>query len=287
MKTLIATLLISFGSLAQSYTEKYDSLNQRYEYFNNQGTMVGYKYYDGLNQAWVYKDLSEKPKSTYIDPINNELIQQVLSSKDRKYESNVQKIQNAISDINSKILTLSEDEETKNIIRTKFNDVVNGLNSKNRDYSNNNTANQIVQYLYEMANTITKQTTFKKSYFKDNEIVSFMQYHGGYDIPIIKEYVMKNNLWVLTKTDKGNNQFYYDGDVIYFKRGETLWKNRPIKFRNNNPLLKGNWFDSPYGEVFITDDFKICTLIDVDANNKPVKKYEFPIGNYSQFIKPN
>lgn len=160
MKTLILFLLFTCITNAQSYTEKYNSFQNRYEYFNSNGTLVGYKYYDSFNQQWVYKDLNEKPKSTYVNPINTELLNKVMAKKQNSIDNNVQKIQNIVDDIYYKIQKLDLDKDVKKTINNRFeSETLKFINSKKYNYSSNSITNQIINYLYSEINKIIKEET--------------------------------------------------------------------------------------------------------------------------------
>ena len=63
MKNLIFLfVLVFFGlnSYCQTMTEKYNSYSGRYEYFNSNGTMVGYKVWDSYASAWKYYDVKQQ-----------------------------------------------------------------------------------------------------------------------------------------------------------------------------------------------------------------------------------
>src|SRR5690606_21028781 len=60
---LLFFLCISSGMVSQNYTEKYNDLQQRYEYFGSDGRMVGYKKYNSLSEQWEYTDLTSSNNS--------------------------------------------------------------------------------------------------------------------------------------------------------------------------------------------------------------------------------
>lgn len=160
MKKLFVLLLLCLSNLifAQSYTQKYNDLYNRYDYFNDSGKLVGYKYYDDLNRAWKYKDLTEQPKSTYINPINSDLVNRALSSKQNAYDNNVQRVQNVIDEIKSDILKMSADNDTKRKIHSKFvNQTLKAINSKNLDYSSNSITSQVIKFLYSDYQRIVRE----------------------------------------------------------------------------------------------------------------------------------
>lgn len=157
----ILLLLFAFNSYGQSYTEKYNALYNRYEYFNNQGRMIGYKFYDSLYKVWKYKELSESPQDSYISPVNTFLINNVLASKQNRLDENVKKVQNSIDEIISGISQIEASKTTQDAILFKFGKTVKAIEYKNYDYSDNNLTRQVINYLYGEANTIIKIETSK------------------------------------------------------------------------------------------------------------------------------
>ncbi len=154
---LFFAVSLSLSIQAQSYTEKWNDLYNRYEYFNNQGRMIGYKYYDDLYRVWKYKDLSDSPNSSYIDPINTKLVNRALASKDTRYSVNVQKIQNAITTIFESNKSTS-DHGLRTAIDNRYqNEIVKVINSKNYDYSSSSITNQVLNYIYKTANRINEE----------------------------------------------------------------------------------------------------------------------------------
>ncbi|RTY89643.1 hypothetical protein [Flavobacterium sp. GT3R68] len=302
MKHLFLFLLIGSINLisAQSYSEKYNDLYKRYEYFNNQGIMIGYKYYDSLNEVWKYKDLSQSEQSTYINPIDINLLEKALSSKQNRYDTNVQRVQNAITDIQSKIWSLSFSDNTKTTINARFkNETLHYINSKKFDYSSNSMTNQVVNYLYSEVKTIENEESStatpknenlyevpKKNVPEKNEALDFLKYRGGYKISQVSEYSFENKNWVLTQTDVGQNLFYYAGNYLYFKRGNNSWLDRKLDFKVYNSYTQTYYYNTPYGDVVISEDFKVVTLYDGNINNCS-KKYEFIIEAFDKNIYPN
>ena len=62
---LFLFLVITNLSNAQSVTQKYNSLYNRYEYFDETGNMIGYKTYNSLLKQWeFYSSTDSKRKTT-------------------------------------------------------------------------------------------------------------------------------------------------------------------------------------------------------------------------------
>ena len=92
-KILLIFLVISISqiSYSQSVVEKYNSLYNRYEYFDSSGNMIGYKTYNSLYNQWEYYDVKGKRRETdfgkYVPPVNLELVARVLAQKQARYDN--------------------------------------------------------------------------------------------------------------------------------------------------------------------------------------------------------
>lgn len=167
---LILFLFFSFTSLAQTYTKKYNSINGRYEYFNSNGSMVGYEKYNSISNSWEYYTVNNdnnpynrKPIETppVQSNVNLDLIDKVMSQKQSNYDNNVQTIQNTINTLSNKISNLNISSELKESIHDDFDRVLNVLNTNRYDYSNNSTTNDIVNWLYSEYNRIIRKANEK------------------------------------------------------------------------------------------------------------------------------
>lgn len=68
---LVTFLLISLNIFSQTSTEKWSSLNNRYEYFDSSGYMTGYKEYNSLMGTWDYYSEKQRPRQNQYNPIVN------------------------------------------------------------------------------------------------------------------------------------------------------------------------------------------------------------------------
>ena len=100
----ILCLVLAFNSYSQTRTKKYNSLQKRYEYFEN-GKMVGYEKYNSLREQWEYYSTeSSQSSNNYGEPqsmFNAELASKVLAKRQRDYD-------NRKSTIDKNIARLSE-----------------------------------------------------------------------------------------------------------------------------------------------------------------------------------
>lgn len=282
---------------SQSATSKYNSIYNRYEYFDSNGTMTGYKTYNSVSQQWEYYEI---PKTNTQNRYNE--VQQVdtdyriksLQYAENKSSRNYKKVEDEIKSFISSIDEKIADIELRKACHSNFKQCVDELNNKKVDFSSDVMTNNAINYLFSCWKSSIENAREKidneRTEREKNTVLEFMKYNGGYKVPIIKEYVLENGQYKLIKTETSNdNYFYYDGNVIYFKRGiSSLWLNRELTFKMFNSYLNVYSYSSIYGSVFIDKDFKILTLVDdvQNGNNVTIKKYEYLIGDYDKNIKP-
>jgi len=116
---LIILLLLSVACYAQTYTEKYNTYNNRYEYFNSNNQMIGYKTYNSYTKTWEYYDT---PQTTAVQSsVNVKLTQEVMAAKQARYDYNHKRINDAIAE--ARAITDGADipPAQKQIIRDRFN----------------------------------------------------------------------------------------------------------------------------------------------------------------------
>ncbi len=161
---LLFFLCISSVMVSQNYTEKYNDLYNRYEYFGSDGQMVGYKQYNTVSQQWEYTDLKAsnsnqsgryivhdygKPQSTF----NTDLAIQALTYKQGRYQVNSEKVlakaRGLIDDLDA-YKDLEKREKAKEFLSSRFNKYFERNN--HADYSSNYVINQINNHLILMYN---------------------------------------------------------------------------------------------------------------------------------------
>lgn len=76
---------------SQAVVQKYNSLLNRYEFFNEYGDMLAYKTYNSLLNQWEIYSINQKNQKTdnekYIQPINLELLASVMAQKQARYDN--------------------------------------------------------------------------------------------------------------------------------------------------------------------------------------------------------
>lgn len=284
---LVAFSIVSMDCVSQSYTERYNDLYHRYEYFDNQNKLIGYKYYDQLYNVWKYKDLVRTENTNnYISPINFTLIEKTLAAKQARYDYNVNRIKTAISDITLKTQQMNTRSNIHAAINSRFTESINSINKINRlDYSNNASTNQIIDYLYSQINIIIKEE-IERAEPKKSETPNLSKYIGGYQIPLVSEFVLTNEAWTRTKIDNSKSFFYFDSGEISFKRGGSKWLYRDMIFDKYVESERAYAYQSRWGYIFIKEDFTEIILYDHDEKGAATNKYVFTIGNPDKNIIP-
>lgn len=123
---IFSFLMLGILCFSQSVTKKYNTLNQRYEYFNSNGSMIGYEKYNSLYKRWEYFDIQQNSQSNstpnrqpyqYRDPGKVDLGIDILNSQSGNNQNNAQVI---INDIVSQIKSMDISEERKTQILNAF-----------------------------------------------------------------------------------------------------------------------------------------------------------------------
>ncbi|RZK26880.1 MAG: hypothetical protein EOO43_01445, partial [Flavobacterium sp.] len=288
MKTIafITVMLFSLTCYAQTMTEKYNSLMNRYEYFNAQGQMVGYKSYDSLMKQWNYYEVTQpkQPQNTYVEPINLDYVNKALSTKQAKLDANVAKIDNAVNDIGTKIQNLEIDSDIKEIVMYTFQNALKTINSRKLDYSNNNTTREVLNYLYKQVNdeialqvknkqelattaktnvsfqtantTSSKAAEQKVDEERQQAMAAMSKFYGGYTTALVTEEVYNYNtkLYDIISEDKTTTKFFFEDSHLYFLRS-----------RNNQWLSSAwVWFITEPKFYILFDSYSQLIAVDKD-----------------------
>ena len=152
MKNLLILILCILCQklVAQQSTEKWNDLYNRYEYYNSQNYMTGYKQWNSLRGQWEYFSTENsisgyKAGNTFKDE-NFALLERTMNRKQNQYDYNKKRIQNKIDELKYKL----DELDPTGVKRAVFNDIyVQELNSTRPDVSNNDKAQSIINWLYE------------------------------------------------------------------------------------------------------------------------------------------
>lgn len=249
--------------------------------------MIGYKVYNSLNQRWETY-INETPKvQEYPSQFNYNLALKVLNKKESSYNNNSARIDNFISNSRTQLENSSLDKTLIQTIKNRFNaEYMSVYNSKGYDLSSNSLTDNIINWLRDGLDNITRAETTNfnnQSNLLRRGVPAFTGNYGGFTIPLIEEYVYSDKKWNLIKSEKNNGFIYYDGNIIYSKRGNENWIFRQLDYKSFDKALKVYWYNSPYGETTISEYFTTITFY--NSTIEKDKKYIYTIGNMDKSIK--
>ncbi|MDR6458969.1 hypothetical protein J2786_002076 [Chryseobacterium vietnamense] len=173
MKKLIFSVCILLGQLcfSQTATKKFNSFQNRYEYFDSNGNMTGYEKYNSFSKQWEYYTTNNTSQSRqptqYREPAKLDIsaLGNAMTTKQNNYNYNVQQLQNAVNTISDQINNLDLSYEQRKLIYDTFQqNCVNEINRTRINYSLANETNRVIQWLYDSLNTIIKNTTSTSNY---------------------------------------------------------------------------------------------------------------------------
>ena len=152
MKNLFRLLLLLSCQMliAQQSTEKWNDLYNRYEYYNSQNYMTGYKQWNSLRGQWEYFSTENsssgyKAGNTFKDE-NFDLLERTMNRKQNQYDYNKKRIQQNIQMSLRDLFKIDPSGEKSNKFIKQY---VEELNSKKYDYSRNSTTESISNWLLE------------------------------------------------------------------------------------------------------------------------------------------
>lgn len=166
MKKFIFSVCILIGGLcfSQTATKKFNSFQNRYEYFDSNGNMTGYEKYNSFSKQWEYyatnNTSQSKQPTQYRDPqqLDISVLGNAMTTKQNNYNYNVQQLQNSVNNIVEQISNLDLPDEQKQAIYQNFQQqCVNELNRTKINYSSANETNRIIKWLYNSLNIIIKK----------------------------------------------------------------------------------------------------------------------------------
>jgi len=150
---IFLVLLIINISHSQSTVQKYNSLLNRYEYFDSAGKLIGYKSYNSLMQQWEYYEINSNKKKSdygnYVSPIDLNLVQTTLQNKQERYNRNKQIVFIRLDEIRNKLYDHFQDPQKKKEALRRGTLLYNTINdiSDNYDFSNTNKTNELISIL--------------------------------------------------------------------------------------------------------------------------------------------
>ncbi len=160
MKYLLL-LLFSVSAYCQTLTEKWNTYQNRYEFFNSNNQLIGYKKYNTYTRAWEY--FEETPVQHYQPQsnINIPLTNQVLAARQARYDTNKRKLQNTYDKLlfNTYKLFPNKTESEIKVLNQVFTDVyVTPTNKQNIDLSQDSVVYNYINYLISSYNEMMADT---------------------------------------------------------------------------------------------------------------------------------
>lgn len=232
MKKVVILSSLLLGSLyfSQSVVEKYNTIYNRYEYFDSQGNMIGYKGYNNLTRQWEYYDTkaTQKQAYQYREPAKVDLSStfNAVSTLQNRYDNNTSRVQNTINTIDSNIDNLDVSQSDKNSIHKAFSQAISkNLNGQNFNYSSTNETNRIINWLYDTINNIINDTINKTFQTTTNS-------NSG-----TWKYKKSNNNYPTNKNSTTSSDKYfhlYSNKIIEL---DTKLSQYNTKFQNNQDFI--------------------------------------------------
>ena len=181
----VICILLASNSYSQSTIKKYNSLQNRYEYFEN-GRMVGYEKYNSLKKQWEYYSTKKRQTSnSYGEPISTfdaDLAYKVLAKKQAEFDytqglidENIRKLGKKVSDFTQRISNTELQDEFQRIMNLKGNLYLDDnenkdkLTSPSRFYETSKDFNYIIEESYRKALKKIENKNKEVDYTKSNE----------------------------------------------------------------------------------------------------------------------
>lgn len=300
----IFLLFICVCSYSQTMTEKYNSILGRYEYFDSQGNLTGYKLYDSLFKEWKYYKVDatayERKPIQYAPPPKDDnfaLLQQVANQKQSSYNINHKKVQECLYPIQA-VINAESNSELKQKLQNRFNsEILAIINNGGYDYSNSSVTNQVIDFIYkksteiftnenkkhteeiengnenENENEIGYTTPYSNKKLLSDNLIKYLGTHNTYKI---EEYTKKSDgKWGLTNID------LEAAEIILNHYNQIWWKRSAQKKYTGRNLIslknidsKGYYiYETDGGDTLIEKDFKIVIFYDKYDTSKKYLYY--------------
>lgn len=167
MKNLFILLFFFAGILGYSQTisETWNSIYNRYDYTDSNGTLVGYKGYNSITQAWEYTstnvpDPRINQSNEYQSPIDLNLMGRAAKARRNNniaaYNANVERVRTEADNIRNSIINSNSPKASKILDRFEK-EVISQIRGKKFNYTSSEDTNQIIHYLYSNINKIIEQ----------------------------------------------------------------------------------------------------------------------------------
>lgn len=160
MKNILSLFLLlsSLACFSQVMTEKWNSYNNRYEYFNSYGNMTAYKVYNSYSRQWETYTVNSQNQGSF----NTELAMTALQKRQNAYDKGKQLINNKIqagyNEIESFYLTKYQAGQLFiKVVKSQYkNNYVNFILNQGLDYSKGDNVDYALRILEDgLQKTIT------------------------------------------------------------------------------------------------------------------------------------
>lgn len=143
MKKLFFCFLFisSLTCFSQTISEKWNSLDERYDYTDSNGNLVGYKRYNSLDERWEYTSVNSSNASYNPYGNNLKLYADTMSAKQARHYAGLERVTKYVR--NLKVL-LQDDPENMQQFEDK---IVSKLRNNVIDYSSSSEVNRVIDYL--------------------------------------------------------------------------------------------------------------------------------------------
>jgi len=250
MKLILKLLiLLNFSfCFSQSIVQKYNSLYNRYEFFDESGNMVAYKTYNSLMNQWeVYSTENANRKTDYgkyVSPINLELVAKVLAQKQARYDNLSYEEKRRLSQqmayrkyVNRQDYVTNEFFKTYDKSQKTFSAIVkdgvkNLKNNENKDLKNILTFSDgwYQCFFVSQVQTSTDEPAKSVNFERYVQVLNgkVINYTGNYDIiyPVVKTESSSSFLTLTIETKLGKQE-----DVLIYSVSEKALKKVP-EFNN-------------------------------------------------------
>lgn len=253
MKKYLLLFLISITTsticVAQSYTEKYNSLYNRYEYYDSNGKLIGYKKWNSLYNRYDIEYLGNNNSSqynnyNYVQPYDFELMYKALEYKQNRYDNNIQKVQNKANYINKLFEFFTNnigEREISNRIQElselleDYSKKIKEIENARLDYSSSSNTNQVLNifsYYETELKRIAKdvENERKSTINRMNQIISFYNSFSSYPTKIKDGWHMVHSM---------NNKDFCEERKVYVQNNKVTkyviddWDKMDIQYSNS------------------------------------------------------
>lgn len=278
-RILILLLFFSLVAFAQNYTQKYNSIKNRTEFFDSNGQMIGYKFWNSLKGQWEVYDVANNNRTedlygSYTPSIDLELVNKVLNSKQTKYDLNLNRVYGHLELIKSNIYNRFSDSQKRNMALERFSNMEKSINDNPQDYSKNIVTNQMISLInsnyYEIIELVESEFQQSNSYSVESLNVQTSQQvvneetilSGRFRANLIQEYELDNNLktYVLVNQLNVISELFIDNEGYRFKRGNSDWLGSRLKYTGWDDSTNSHLFSDDYNQkIAIKSNFSSIT----------------------------